>query len=389
MSAGSSRYRWTILAVGTAAQASFSALSIGLPAIAPAIRDHYAIGLTQTGLVLGALGAGPLVTILGWGLLADRIGERAVLALGLGGAAAALVGSAWAPDYLSLTALLMAAAGSGASVAAASGRAIMGWFGAGELGLALGVRQTAVPAGGAAGAAALPWLVAAGGLRAAFLALAGSCLAGAIAGVVGVREAPAHGDEELRETVTTPLRDARMWVLAGGSGLIIVAQVAVASFAVLFLHQARGVSARSAAVVLAVMQLLGGVARIAAGRWSDRTRRRIRPLRVLALALSAAMAATAVLANAPLGVIVPALVAAGVLGFSWNGLSFTAAAETAGRGRIGAALGFQQSVLWLVVAVVPVGFAALVARTSWQLGFALAAAGPLGGWLALRPLRER
>jgi sugar phosphate permease len=383
------RYRWTVLAVGTGAQASFSALSMGLPAIAPAIRAHYGIGLTETGVVLGAIGAGPLLTLLGWGLLADRIGERAVLALGLGGAAAALVGAAWAPDYLSLAGLLTVAAGSGASVAAASGRAIMGWFESSELGLALGIRQTAVPAGGAAASAALPWLDAAGGLRAAFLALAASCLVGGIAGVAGVREAPLRPGEDLLETAATPLRDARMWLLAMGSGLIVVAQLAVAGFAVLFLHQARGVSARSAAVVLALMQLLGGVARIAAGRWSDRSGRRVRPLRVLALALSVAMVVAAALVDAPLVVVVPALVAAGVLGFSWNGLSFTAAAERAGRGRTGAALGFQQSVLWLFVALVPVGFAALVSGTSWQLGFALAALGPFAGWLALRPLGER
>ncbi len=380
------RYRWTVLAVGTGAQASFSALSMGLPAIAPAIRARYGIGLTETGVVLGAIGAGPLLTLLGWGLLADRIGERAVLALGLGGAAGALVGAAWAPDYLSLAGLLTVAAGSGASVAAASGRAIMGWFDSSELGLALGIRQTAVPAGGAAASAALPWLDAAGGLRAAFLALAASCLVGGIAGVAGVREAPLRPGEDLLETAATPLRDARMWLLAMGSGLIVVAQLAVAGFAVLFLHQARGVSARSAAVVLALMQLLGGVARIAAGRWSDRSGRRVRPLRVLALALAVAMGVAAALVEAPLAVVVPALVAAGVLGFSWNGLSFTAAAERAGRGRTGAALGFQQTALAITSAAAPPAFAAVVEAGSWSLAYGLAAAMPVAGIAVMRQL---
>ena len=386
---GGARYRWTILAVGAFAQASFSALTVGLAAIAPSIRERYGLGLTEIGVVLGALGAGPLLTLLGWGLLADQIGERLVLALGLVGASAALVGAAWAGSYPSLTLLLVAAAGSGASVSAASGRAIMGWFGPGERGLALGIRQTAVPAGGAAGAVVLPWLDAAGGLRAAFLALAASCLVGAVAGAIGVREAPPEPGEALLAAAASPLRDRRMWLLAGGSGLICIAQVALSGFAVLFLHQGRGVSGRSAAVVLAVMQLLGGAARIAAGRWSDRIRARVVPLRLLALGLTVAMAAAAALADAPLAALIPALVAAGGLAFSWNGLSFTAAAETAGRARSGAALGFQQSVLWLVVAFVPVAFAALVESTSWQIGFALAAACPLAGWGVLAPLRER
>ena len=44
----------------------------------------------------------------------------------------------------------------GASVNAASGRAVMQWFPAGQRGLALGVRQTAIPLGGALVALALP-----------------------------------------------------------------------------------------------------------------------------------------------------------------------------------------------------------------------------------------
>ena len=74
---------------------------------------------------------------------------------------------------------------------------------------------------------------------------------------------------------------------------------------------------------------------------------------------------------------------------AWNGLSYTAAAELAGRRRSGAAIGFQQTVLSVMGVAVPVAFAATVAATSWRAAFALAALGPLAGWAALRPLRER
>ena len=57
----------------------------------------------------------------------------------------------------------------GASVNAASGRAVMGWFPRDERGLALGIRQTAVPVGGASAAVVLPWLTDTLGVRAAFL----------------------------------------------------------------------------------------------------------------------------------------------------------------------------------------------------------------------------
>jgi hypothetical protein len=83
-----------------------------------------------------------------------------------------------------------------------------------------------------------------------------------------------------------------------------------------------------------------------------------------------------------------ALVVAGVVGISWNGLSFTAAAETAGAARSGAALGFQQTVLAVLGAAVPPAFAALVGATSWRIAFAASALGPLLGVLALSRVAE-
>ena len=106
--------------------------------------------------MLGAVGIGMLFTLLPWGLLADRFDERLVIATGLSGAGVVLVLCGTTTSFVSLTLALIAAGALGASVNAASGRAIMSWFGARELGLALGIRQTAIPIGGALGAGVLP-----------------------------------------------------------------------------------------------------------------------------------------------------------------------------------------------------------------------------------------
>src|SRR4029077_19958283 len=151
--AAGTRYRWVILGAGTFAQATFSAVSVGLPALAPALRSHYRLSLAETGVVLGAIGIGQLPTLLPWGVLADRIGERLVIALGLAGAGGAIAAAAATHRYATLVVLLIAGGALGASVNAASGRAVMGWFGADERGLALWIRQTAIPIGGAAAAA--------------------------------------------------------------------------------------------------------------------------------------------------------------------------------------------------------------------------------------------
>ena len=381
------RYRWVILGAGTTAQTSFAAASVGLPALAPALRSHYALTLGQVGVVLGAMSFGMVPTLFAWGLAADRIGERAVIALGLVTGGAALAAAGWTSGYWALVGLLALAGALGCSVNAASGRAVMGWFGEEERGTALGIRQAAIPVGGALAAATLPLLASAGGTKLAFVVLgAGFAAGGAIGGVL-MRE-PAQAHRAKPRTTPAPLRDRGMWLLAGGSSLYLTAQIALTGFVVLFLHIHRGVSTHAAAAVLATMNLFGIAARIGAGRWSDRLRARVRPLRAVGLVLAVATVVAAALADAPLWILVPALLAAGVLSLSWNGLSFTAAAERAGTARSGAAIGLQQTTLAVVGGLVSPAFAALVAGTSWRLAFAAAAAGPLAGALALRRVQE-
>jgi len=382
------RYRWVVLAAGTFAQACFSAFTLGLAALAPQLRSKYNLTLGEVGIVLGAAGIGMLPTLLPWGLLADRIGERLVIVLGLTGAAAALFATAETSTLAQLVGMLALAGAFGASVNAASGRAVMGWFGADERGLALGIRQTAIPIGTASAAATLPWLASTGGTRLAFLALAGVCIAGALLCGIFLRDAPAGEPALAPQQLISPLRDPRMWRLAGGSSLYLVAQISIITFVVLFLHAHRGLSKDAAAVVLVVINVLGIGARIVAGRWSDRRGTRLGPLREIGVALTVATALVAVLVDAPLAVLIPATVVCGVLGLAWNGLSFTAAAETAGRARSGAALGFQQMMLGVVVAAGPPAFAAIVAASSWRVAYACAVAGPAAGVLVLRRLAE-
>jgi sugar phosphate permease len=380
-------YRWVILGAGTLAQSSFAAVSVGLAALAPALRTHYRLSLTETGVVLAAVGFGMLPTLLPWGLLADRIGERLVIALGLTAAGGAVVVAGTTSSFPALVGVLVLAGALGASVNAASGRAVMGWFGSEERGLALGIRQTAIPIGGAGSAAALPWLASAGGTRLALVVLGCGCVAGGAVAAACMREAPAREHIGLEE-IATPLRDLRMWLLAGGSSLFLVAQIAITGFEVLFLHDHRGLSTHAAAAVLAGTNVLGIGARIGAGHWSDRVRSRLVPLRLLGLLITLGTAVTSALVDAPLALLVPAIVVAGVLSLSWNGIAFTAAAETSGPARSGAALGFQQSALGVLGAAATPAFAVVVGATSWRVAFALAALGPLAGVLALRRVPE-
>jgi MFS family permease len=157
---------------------------------------------------------------------------------------------------------------------------------------------------------------------------------------------------------------------------------------VLYLHTQRGWAPTAAAAALAALYVGGALARVLSGRWSDRLDERVAPVRRLVVISSALILAAAALAaaGAPTGVLLPALVAGGVLAASWNALSFTAAAELSGRRRAGTAIGVQNTVLNAAVAVAPVAFAAVVVATSWELGWALLAISQLVGVAILGPL---
>jgi sugar phosphate permease len=357
---------------------------LGIAVLAPQLRAHFELTLGQTGIVLAALAIGSTPTLLPWGLAADRIGERIVLASGLGAAAGAIAAAAFVDSYGAFVLLLVAAGAFAASVNAASGRAVMQWFPRSERGLALGIRQANVPIGGLAASLALPPLASGAGLRWALLALAVGCGAGALAGAALLRDPAVHEELEL----SRPLRDPKAWRISSAGGLLLVGQIATMSFTVLFLHSARGLSTAAAAGVLAASQVLGGAFRVGAGHWSDRLDARIVPMRRLALAISVTLALVAILTGASTWLLLPALVVAGGVGLSWNGLSFTAAAEIAGTRAAGAAIGLQQTVLGVGSIVAPIGFAALVDGASWRVAFLAAAVFPLAGSLVLRPLAE-
>jgi len=374
------------------AQASISALQLGLPAVAPQLRDEFGLSLAATGALLAASTLGIIATLLAWGALADRIGERAVIGIGLGGAALALAAASRTHTAPALGVCLVAAGAFGSSANAASGRAVVAWFDASQRGLALGLRHMSTPLGGALAAVSLPYVADRGGIGAALLALAGACLVGALAAVAGLRRAESHAAAPAPHAAppgTGPLRDPEIWRLSLGTASVVLAQISLLSFLALYLHEERGWSVGAAALALGAVQIGGAASRVVAGAWSDRMGSRMRPLRALALSGAASLGLAAALLGAPDAAAASALIVAGVLTMAGNGVSFAAAAEMAGPARVGTALGLQNTVLFVAVAVAPPAFGAAVGLTSWPAAFALAALCPLVGWLVLGPLAAR
>ncbi|WP_449064572.1 MFS transporter [Planomonospora algeriensis] len=379
------RHRWTVLAVGVAAQASFSAMFSGIPVTGITMRSGYGLSTGTLGLVLGCLGLGVAVSDIVWGLLTDRFGDRRILLAGLvsTGALLALMAAAVTPGDqagVPLLAVCMLAAGAlGGSVNASSGRAVMTWFTDGSRGFAMSIRQTAIPAGGAVGVVLLPWLAAAYGFRAVYAVPAVFCLLSAAAAwrwLHGPDRSPAPAADRAGPG-RSPLLRWDVWRLALASGLLTVPQIAVLSFTAIFLHDAKGSGVALASLTVLIAQLGGGAARIWTGRYSDRRGDRRTVIRGIGMLTALAMAGAAVLTHAPTPLTVTALALGGLLANAWHGVAYTEIAAMAGADRAGTALGLEGTTIFAAAFLTPLLIPAVLAAASWEAVWALAAVAPL------------
>jgi MFS family permease len=371
-----SGHRWKVLAVGVAANASISAAATGFPTTAVWVRSAYHLSNGQLGVALGALGLGVALSELPWGVLTDRWGDRPVLLTGLFSTAVALVAMAFFAtpanaSFAWLVAGLCALGLLGGSVNGSSGRAVMAWFGEGERGLAMSIRQTAVPLGGGIGAALLPWLATSYGFGVVFGALAAMC---ALSGVFAWRwlhEPPHAMHHAVANKDAAPLGNAQVWRVVLGIGVLCVPQFAVLSFASVFMHDAARFSVAAISATMGTLQLGAILMRIWSGRYTDRHGNRRAYLRVstivacasfIALGLAAAFGAV----HWPV-LLAALLILAGVCVSAWHGVAYTELATLAGAARAGTALGMANTAVFAGFFVTPLAIPHVLAIGSWPL----------------------
>ncbi|HET8571945.1 MAG TPA: MFS transporter [Candidatus Limnocylindria bacterium] len=392
MTDAAGRQRWLVLAVGLLGLIAGCAAQYGLAYLIPALRieDHSLEAATT--LVIAPV-VGVIVALIAWGAVADRFGERLVLAIGLAGEGVALLAAAELRDPLVRWLLLFASGASGAAIHAASGRLILGWFGRAERGLAMGIRQMGQPLGVASAALVLPAL-ALSGIGTALVALAIGCLvSAAVIGLV-VRDPIRPATTRSPAGAGSPYRTPYLWRIHVASACLVIPQFAVAIFAFDYLVNALGWSLAAAGALLAVTQLVGAGSRLAAGYWSDRVGARLGPMRLVAFVIGVVMALLAVLAMAGSAASVVALALAAMITVSPNGLAFTAVAERAGPRWAGRALGIQNTFQNLVATAVATPLAFVIGLAGggafgYGIAFAAVVAFPFLAAVAIPAAGER
>ena len=360
--------RWGILALILAVQTFANIGPLGLPAIAPFIREDLGLSLTQAGSFLSAYYVGPILLSLPAGWLADRWGILKTMVAGEVLIALGLCAAGWAGSFPVLITLMILAGTGYGLLNPTSTKAIITWFPLAQRATAVGLKQTGLPFGGAIGAAVLPVIALAVGWRNALIVSAGGVALLGAATLFLYRDPPDLPRPSAgapAPSIASVLGNRDLWLVASATLIFAAVQTVWMSFLVLYLKDVVGLPVVAAAWYLAAAQVTGMGGRVAFGLLSDRAfggRRRI------VLFLTGIGSGLCSLAMAGVGPgSSPWLLSAlaltfGFVGIGWNGVQHTLMAELAGPRAAGTAVGLGLAISSIGVTLGPPAFGRLVER---------------------------
>ncbi|CAD6007447.1 MFS transporter [Agreia sp. COWG] len=386
---------WLMLLLGVGAQTA-GTVFVNTPAfLIPLLHSERGLTLGEAGLIAAAPTVGMVLTLIAWGALVDRIGERWVICGGLALTVIAALAATMVDGYVALAVLLLLGGMASASTNSASGSLVVRWFPSARRGLAMGIRQMAVPLGVTIAAVTVPVAAADGGIPAALVVPASVAALFSVACGVGIRAGSSarpspSSDPEPAPGPTpapTPAPPARptnpyrassfLWRIHAVSVLLVVPQFTVSTFGLVWLVTELRWQPLAAGMLVGASQFVGAVGRILVGMLSDRVGSRVRPLRWVAISAAVVMLLLAVSDAASWGAAAVVFVVATVVVVADNGLAFTAVAERAGTAWSGRALGVQNTGQYVAASIVAPAVGALIGLVGFPLAFALVATFPV------------
>jgi MFS family permease len=389
---------WLMLGIALLAQITVSIVTQGVPILAPFMQADLGLTRAQVGLFNSAIMAGSLVSMFAAGWVVDVQGERAALVWGN-----VLVGlfcltvAATQGFFTALLALF--AAGMGASFPTPAGsKAVMSWFPVEKRGMAMGVRQTGIPVGGALAAASLPAIAVTSGWRTAVVVSGITCFIAVAAcwflysspeGATGGSSLVLRKQQNRLSDILT--RDVALLGLAGA--LLPLGQFALLTYLALYLKETQSIPVTTTATLLVGAQIAGAAGRILWGIWSDRLFLQHRkPALVWASVFSTG--GSLVLGwlpqGTPLWVIGLIVLVYAFNTIGWHGSWIAMLAEIAGPDKQGRTLGMAMTLMYPGIIVLPPLFGLFVDYThSWQWAWTALAGVLAVGTAIILPVRER
>jgi len=370
--------RWSMLVIASIATLSSFLFINGIAFMIPELETDRDITLTEASLLASMPSWGMVVTLIAWGYVVDRAGERIVLRLGSGLTAAAAFAAASTHSLVLIGVFLFLGGMAAAGANSATGRLVTGWFPPERRGVAMGVRQTAQPLGIALGAAVIPEL-AEHGFAAAMTFPAVICMLSGIGCALGVLDPPRNPRATAAiEELASPYRGSNvLWRIHAVSAVLMMPQTVTVTFMLVWLLNEYHWSIGAAGALVTVSQLLGALGRILAGRWSDRVGSRMRPVRTIAAAAALTFMVLGFTDHMNSEIAEACMVIASVIAVLDNGLESTAITEYAGPYWSGRALGMQNTSQRLAAAAGQPLFGALIAAGGYPLAWVVCGLFPL------------
>jgi len=360
-----------------------SAFQQGLPSLGPALRDTYGLSTAGLGALLSATSLGTAVAVLGCGRMSDRWDERHVSAVGLLGMSASLLVVAFVNTAELAIAILLVVGLFAAAPTVAIVKGLARGVPVQRLGLALGIRQSAVPLGGVVAGVLLPALVLDYGVRGALAALAACLAVAALAVEVRITRSPREPVDTPRVAGRTPARTWRSVApVICAAMLYVFTQTGLLALLVVYLVDELGWALTRAAAAYAGMMAAAVVVRIAVGSLSDTLGQRRWALFVgIGGSTVALLTGCALSAGRP--AVAPLLLAATLLSMSWNSLAFTMCTERVPLHRLGSVQGVLNCALFTAGGLSPAALALVAVGISWPAAWGLAALTTSAGMVVL------
>ncbi|MEY9979183.1 MFS family permease [Lysinibacillus sp. RC79] len=151
-------YKWIIVLVATLSQTAATFVTYGMGPIATFYQIEWNLSSLQTGFIVSAVNIGPIFSMMMFGYLMDKKGEKQIIGWGsilLGFSALLLM---LVNNYAVLLFLLLIVGVWYGSAQTGGSTAIVKWFPDKHRGLAIGIRQTGIPIGGALASVILTYL---------------------------------------------------------------------------------------------------------------------------------------------------------------------------------------------------------------------------------------
>ncbi|MEA0562213.1 MULTISPECIES: MFS transporter [Lysinibacillus] len=267
-------YKWIILLVATLSQTAATFVTYGMGPVASFYQIEWGLSSFQTGLIVSAVNIGPIFSMLVFGYFMDKKGEKQLIGWGsilLGLSSLLLIP---VHHYTTLLLVLIVVGIWYGSAQTGGSSAIVKWFPDKHRGLAIGIRQTGIPIGGALASSILTYLyqhihLTSVHITQGLVAIAGGLLFLLLYQEPKQRVTVAANPVTFKEKVHAIKNNRALYPIYFVGIVMMSLQMVIIAHLMSYLHQEGGYSLTEAGKYLSIILLGGMVGRIVLAWISD------------------------------------------------------------------------------------------------------------------------